>query len=589
MFTERLESAAERLRRAAGNSRLLALPSCELAESELIGVRYGGFRRAVLREEETGVFPQLFLLARAWLFSRRLRVCGAFLAVWAAVSVSVSSVGRPFDLWSLRFWTPIAVFFASLPLCGSERSVANAMADDAITGWFFLRFCRFPRSLFEPTTQGGSISRAAYAGLVFGLLSGLTNPVWLPFALLLGAAVILGFAVPELTLIPMALGFPFSGLLPHPSLFFCGAALWSVLCWIPKALNGHREVHFTAMDGFVLLFSAVSAVGGMVNAGVSGGNGPLLSIDLLAAWFPVRTWLTSPLWRKRTVGCLLFSGSLCAGIGILQYALGLGEAKWMDLSRFGTLGGRVTSTFSNPNLLAVFLLVLFGFSLGGVLDRRRICAASLTLSAGCLIVTWSRGAWLGALAATAFCLLLYSRGSLAALMVSPLAILAVFPWMPNGVRARFASIGNLSETSSRYRVQTWKGVLRMIRAYPFGIGSGEENFHTVYPKFAVSGTESVMHAHNVFLQVAAEHGLVAVAVFLAMIFLLFRRFSTTRTANPAYFDRAPMLGCAAALVALLTMGLFDHLWYMPNLFWLFWFVAALLWAHTENAWADVRP
>ena len=229
------------------------------------------------------------------------------------------------------------------------------------------------------------------------------------------------------------------------------------------------------------------------------------------------------------------------------------------------------STFQNPNFLAVYLLVLLGISMGFLFQNPKknvLGWIALILTAGCLILTWTRGAWLGAIAAGCFFLLFYSRFSLALLFVSPLFLVSVIPLLPKGIVTRFSSIGNFAETSARYRLETWKGVLRLLRTYPWGIGSGEQAFHLVFPAFAVSGTESVMHAHSIYLQILTEYGLAGFFAFFLFVGLLSCHFLRTFTKVRSPKSRSLFLGLASALVGLLVMGLFDHLWYQPTLLFL---------------------
>ena len=585
MIRERLLRMADRLRTAAAESRLLS--GRPPKTDELGSVADGSFHRGILRESETGVLLRWFRAARTGVLSASLRSFGVFLLAWGIVSILVLSVGEQFDAFNLRFGIPLATAISALPLCFSGKMISEELTGNFLTGNFLLGFCKFSISLFEAEPRRERILYPLFAGTAIGSLSVFFHPIWFPLLLLFSFIFLIGLAVPETTVFPIVLAFPFLGFFPHPSLLLGVFCLFSIVCWLPKVLSGHRQYRFLKLDIAVLLFAAILTLGGAVNAAGSDGAGPLLTVYLLAAWFPVRTWLTSSLWRGRVIACLLFSGSICAGIGVLQYALGRGEVRWLDLAMFENLGGRVTSTFSNPNILAIFLLVIFGLSLGGCFSpakSRYFCLIPLALSSACLIFTWSRGAWLGAIAATVFFFLLHSRGTLAALLVSPLAVLGILPWIPSSVRFRFASIGNFAESSSRYRLNTWRGVLRMIRAHPYGIGNGETAFHTVFPNFAVSGTESVMHAHNVFLQVAAENGIAAAGLLIGIFGMLFSLFFATHSANLAKPERAWALGSAATLLSLIVMGMFDHLWYQPTLFYLIWFVAALLVAQAEDTW-----
>ncbi len=577
MVTEKLEAAAEHLREAARKSRILSAAVGEPWEETIAPSRRGAWHRRILQESESGFFSRLFLNLRNALFAVRLCDFGLFLLTWGVVSAGISTTFLAFDWGNTRFWIPLAVAASALPLCFSQRAISDGLMNGFLTGKFLLGFCRLPVSLFHAEARDGRILHIVFAGGAAGVLSAFFHPLWFPVSMFGALLLTLAFAVPEITLIPMILAFPFLVLLPHPSLSLGVLALFSLVCRIPKIISGHRQDRFFAADFPILCFAALLLADGAISAAGTDASGALFAVYLLAARFAALPCFSSKIWRGRMIGCFLTAGSVCAGIGILQYLLGRGESRWMDLSRFGDLGGRVSATFHNPNILAIYLLAVFGVSLGGVFFRAKMRGGyliSLLLSAGCLIVTWTRGAWLGALAATVFFLMLHSRGSLVALGCSPLAAAGIIPWLPAGIRSRFASIGNAADSSSRYRLNTWKSVLRMIRAHPYGIGSGEQTFHAVYGQFAVSGTESVMHAHNLVLQMTAEHGVVGTILFLWIIGALFRRFFAIRCANSEKTDRSLTLGFASALVALLTMGLFDCLWYQPTMFYLFFWICA---------------
>lgn len=92
----------------------------------------------------------------------------------------------------------------------------------------------------------------------------------------------------------------------------------------------------------------------------------------------------------------------------------------------------------------------------------------------------------------------------------------------------------------------------MLWEHPVGIGVGEGAWRAVYPHYALSGTMSVPHAHNVFLQVAIELGAVGVFLFLCLLLLSLRQALRRKALAPA-----------AAVCGILVMGSFDHLWYFP--------------------------
>jgi O-antigen ligase len=251
---------------------------------------------------------------------------------------------------------------------------------------------------------------------------------------------------------------------------------------------------------------------------------------------------------------------------------------FVDTERFANIGSRVCSTFSNPNFLATYLVLVAPMFAPGILDRRRKRSLRALEGMGlaavllCIVLTWTRGAWLGIALATLLFLLLHSKQSFVCLLASPAVPVAVLPFLPSAVVSRFASIGG-GDSSISYRLYTWRGVWRMLDAYPFGVGAGEAAFTRLYPYFAVSGTERVMHAHRLDLQLLAEVGWIGFFIFLLFFVLLFLKIINGFYRLMAR-ERLILLGCFCALVGALVMGVFDYIWYHFGNFTLFFALAA---------------
>lgn len=538
--------------------------------------------RAVRKHTETAYLTALFSRLLQVLLSAALHCYGAFFLSFGGIAFFAALLfGKTADFDFLSF----GILLSGIPLCFSHERLADALEKSDLARLFLVRYCGF--AVVFPSGQAANrIWQFSFAGAVAGAFGVLFGVRLILLLLIVSILLPILFSVPEAVLPPIFLLFPFLSLTGHASFVLGVFAALALVFRLPKLLSGHRQDPFEKTDLLVLVAGFLLIFDGVISASGFDGTGVLLCGYLFSAWFALRPALRMPKWRNRIFFCFLLSGSVCSAAGILQYFSGKAAKKWLEIGKFDLLGGRVTATFSNPNFLAVYLLVVFGVSLGWLSKAgkgRFFGWIPLLLSSGCLIVTWTRGAWLGVLAAVCFYLALNSASTLAAFFVLPLSLPGIVSFLPEGIRARFGSIGNLAETSSRYRIETWKGVLRLIADHPFGIGSGEETFHFVYPPYAVSGTESVMHAHNVYLQIAVEHGFVGVILFLLSLLLLFRGFFAAWIGGNPLGDRGFFLGLAAALVGLLTMGLFDHLWYQPSLFYLFAMLAAGL---SAFAWIE---
>lgn len=95
-----------------------------------------------------------------------------------------------------------------------------------------------------------------------------------------------------------------------------------------------------------------------------------------------------------------------------------------------------------------------------------------------------------------------------------------------------------------------------------------------YLPYAVSGTETAMHTHQIFFQIWSEIGVIGCLVFIFLLALLFL-LHVKGMKEPKETVGQAGLGGFYGLVGVLIMGLFDDIWYHNGLFCLFWVVFAM--------------
>lgn len=585
MILERLDAVSDRVFRmmASCTHKLIRKkPTADRADAPSRSTPSGnGIYRAVLRWQERS----FWLHGERWLFGRILESSvsdvGVFFISWGVVALGGNWLFRHAAPFSLRMLLPVAQILAASVLLRSDQSVSRCIRHSRMLRAFLFSFCGLSEVGFKiKARDGGHRTSFLICGILMGALSVLFSPLAVGVVLLLVLLFALLASVPEAALIALLFLMPFCNLTPHPSVTLAIGVLLCMAVGFGKAVSGKRQVTWERTDGLVLWFCVLFLFGGLVSHG-SLYDGCLRAILLFGAWFPTRLLLRSKVWRRRACSALAISSFSCAVGGILEYVLGKAELAWVDVSRFGDLGGRVCGSFGNPNLFAIFLLLTIPFTLKAVFDGerpvQRLTAFGL-FSAGslCLVLTWSRGAWLGWMLSVLLFLALCSRRSLSVLMAGSIGAVGFLFYLPQTVVRRFQSIGSFTDSSANYRIHTWKGVLRMLRAHPWGIGCGEDAFHRVFPIYAVSGTEQVMHPHQVFLQVLAELGLAGGLLFAVLMGTLtvgFVRFCANSSEGGA---RTETVALFAILSGVLLMGCFDSLWYHNGLFWLFWAICAML-------------
>jgi O-antigen ligase len=170
-----------------------------------------------------------------------------------------------------------------------------------------------------------------------------------------------------------------------------------------------------------------------------------------------------------------------------------------------------------------------------------------------LALTFTRSAWVGTCVVLGTLLLLKDLRLVAVVPVLAAVFLAV---APSPVADRIYSMFDLHDPTNRDRFAMARAGAHMIRDHPL-TGVGPNMVQAFYDQYrdegAVKATTS--HLHNIPLQIAAERGLPALAVWLWFIVLAVRGLSQ-RLKDPA----ARVLAAAglAAVGGMLAAGLFEY-------------------------------
>ncbi len=170
-----------------------------------------------------------------------------------------------------------------------------------------------------------------------------------------------------------------------------------------------------------------------------------------------------------------------------------------------------------------------------------------------LAATFARNAWIGVFVAVA-CLLALRNWKL--VIIAPVAAVLFLALAPASIRQRAFSIVDSNDPTSRDRRAMLKVGAGMIQDHPL-FGVGPEMIERQYPKYrppdAVNLTNP--HLHNVPVQIAAERGLPALAVWLWFVVVALRDLIRQLRHGPARSIAAAGL---AAMIGMLAAGLFEY-------------------------------
>ncbi len=190
-----------------------------------------------------------------------------------------------------------------------------------------------------------------------------------------------------------------------------------------------------------------------------------------------------------------------------------------------------------------------------------------------VMLTLSRGSWLAVAAATAAAIYMAWRGRLkedhlwldviafgafTAALIGIFAVAVRWPGSSAGVGGLEALLGAATGVggSGASRVSLWRDMLPLVADYPLtggGLGSTMMVFSSYVLMLHVG---FIGHAHNLFLQIAVEQGLPAMAAFGVMTGTA--AWGVLRSAGrPGRRQRFPAPAAMAAIVAMLIHGMVD--------------------------------
>jgi O-antigen ligase len=355
------------------------------------------------------------------------------------------------------------------------------------------------------------------------------------------------------------------------------------LAWLARGVR-RRELNIQAGAIVVAILAMVVLAGLSVGYALdktSAIKETLKWLELLLALLIVVDLVREPTSARWVIGAMLVAGAAEAAYGAVQFVTDSGPAAF-DLQ--GAL--RAFGHFDQPNPFAGYLTTILPLAVCmGVCRANPIPFRWLALGASALLaagigLSQSRGAWLGA-GVAAVCLLLAWSGSTRRLLVpcalggALLLALAVSGALPATITDRLSQavayfgvfdVRNVDVTSDNWavveRMAHWQAGWYMFLDHPWlGVGAG--NYAQAYPDYYVSSwIEPLGHAHNYYINMLAELGVVGLGLLVALLAVVYRQLGGVLVRSEAHantFWRAVLAGVFGGLVVFCVHNLFDSL------------------------------
>ncbi|MDM8533804.1 O-antigen ligase family protein, partial [Clostridiaceae bacterium HSG29] len=243
---------------------------------------------------------------------------------------------------------------------------------------------------------------------------------------------------------------------------------------------------------------------------------------------------------------------------------------WVDPN--SNISIRVFSSFENPNLYAEYLILVMPLTLARLIsvkkNKKTIFGVILIAQLIGLLLTFSRGGWLGFIFAIGLFILLTKKDLIIKLI--PVGLISLM-FLPSSIVMRIKTIGSLADSSNFYRVQIWEKAIIIIKDFFItGVGLGFESFRTI-SLFYIKDF-SPYHAHNTYLELMIEIGVLGLFLFVWLIMKLLKDIRLQKMST----DKVYTVALFSGIAGLFMHGIAEHVLYNPKIIFQFWLIIGLL-------------
>ncbi len=390
----------------------------------------------------------------------------------------------------------------------------------------------------------------------------------------------------------------------HPSLvglFWVSAALiivlWAADGFVGGALRFSKnwlQIPLLA----AILFGVIQMIpfGSLIEVGVS--NVPrTISFDpyqtQLAVWHfaalliffaATLAFIDSPQRLKFVALLITIFGFVFAFYAIIQNLLDPGRIYGFYQRLYIQPFGSFVNKHNFAAYLEMCLAIPLGLLFSGVIvrEKRLLYFTAIGLMGVALVMSGSRGGLVALIAELVFLAViatknrsvnnLFVKVGLAAALVAAIVVGTVLIGGDSTLTRIAETAESKDPTSSR--LQIWATTLEVIKQSPV-LGAGWGAFGIAYTQFdPLNGRERVEQAHNDYLQILADAGIVGAILGVFFIFILFRD-GWRRIGSPDDFRRGVAVGALAGCFAILVHSLFDFVLHTTAISLLFLTLAAL--------------
>ncbi len=362
-------------------------------------------------------------------------------------------------------------------------------------------------------------------------------------------------------------------------------SILAIIAYLIKKFSAFKDFPKSPMNYavFAYLAACVLSIAFSANLAISLRTLATKTLQDIIFFFAVLETLNEKK-RIRNLLNVLFLSSLVVGIdGIYQYFT---RHDFLRHRRVIFLD-RIYASFVTPNALGCYLSMIFPFLISRFFSKFRLkfsrfaYFALFVLLFICLLLTISRGAWLAYLASVLF-MSIWLKSLAVFLLVIGIVIVATHTFYTPYLKERLTKFSFFSDVGGMDRKFIWQAGWKMFVSRPW-IGLGLGTFMFNFKKFISADYKySASYAHNCYLQMASEIGIIGLLAFLFILGSFFYRGIKDLNTKESNFYWYILLAAQAAILGYSMQMAVDTTIYTLDLGMLFWLVLGIGGAAMKN-------
>lgn len=341
-----------------------------------------------------------------------------------------------------------------------------------------------------------------------------------------------------------------------------GGLAWMAKCYLTQSW---RKQTFPLKVPFLLfVLACLVAVAGAED--FSGSYKSLKRLLEILIFFWAVNCIESEEQREKLSLLLIASATLSTLTGFY--------AAWENgIAIYSRVEGTMSVYMTYAGLLMLALLVASGKLFFAHKENKWLFPAAILIGI-CLLLTFTRQAWLGVMAGIFF-LIWFRKKSL--LWFMPVVIGIIFLVSPTQIKTRIDSLIKFNDPNLQIRLALWQGGWLVFKDHPLK-GCGFKCIDVVHQDYPdpTGNIKRFRGLHNNFVQLAVDTGLFGlvswVSIWVIYFMTLYRRLASLPDSSA---NRRDIMASAAAVLGFLVAGFFETNFYDAEVSMLLYFIMAL--------------